>query len=153
MQTVKLPQITQGGASGGGTKVLGAETVTTYYDTASRPQWMAGGFGWGTYVAESRRDDYGKVTALDLGNTYGAVASYTYDEVTQRLTGIAVKREQIDGTDLNVAYTYDKAGNLTSATDTPGNLLLGQKPDRQCFTYDEVASPDRGVDEQGERVW
>ncbi|UJP39147.1 RHS repeat-associated core domain-containing protein [Cellulomonas palmilytica] len=136
VQTVKLPQITQGGASGGGTKVLGAETVTTYYDAASRPQWMAGGFGWGTYVAESRRDDYGNLTALDLGNTYGAVASYRYDEVTQRLTGIAVKREQINGTDLNVAYTYDQAGNLTSATDTPGNLLLGQKPDRQCFTYD-----------------
>ena len=76
------------------------------------------------------------MTALDLGNTYGAVASYTYDEVTQRLTGIAVKREQINGTDLNVAYTYDQAGNLTSATDTPGNLLLAQKPDRQCFTYD-----------------
>ncbi len=47
IKTVKLPQITKGGAKDGGANVLGAETVTTYYDAASRAQWMAGGFGWG----------------------------------------------------------------------------------------------------------
>ena len=46
----------------------------------------------------------------------------------------AARARQVDP--RTALCTDDQAGNLTSATDTPGNLLLGQKPDRQCFTYD-----------------
>ncbi|GMA25849.1 hypothetical protein GCM10025864_36080 [Luteimicrobium album] len=132
-----LPKITTGGSSGG-SAVLGQEKVTTYYDTASQARWMGGGFGWGTYVAESRFSAYGQPLAIDLGNTYGAVASYRYDEVTRRLTSVALKREQITGTDLAVSYKYDAAGNVTSVTDQPTNGALGGTAgqDNQCFRYD-----------------
>ena len=60
-----------------GSTILGAETVTTVYDAASSmPSWMSGGFGWGVYVASSRFAADGRPLLTDLGNTYGAVASY-----------------------------------------------------------------------------
>ena len=136
IKTLKLPQVTKKGAKGGGTNVLGAETVTTYYDAASRAQWMAGGFGWGTYVAEAVHDDAGRSIVLDLGTTYGAAVSYSYDPATQRLTRIALDREQYSGTDLDIAYSYDDAGNLVSAFDVPSNKAANLLPDRQCYRYD-----------------
>ena len=48
---------------------MGKETVTTVYDDASMPHWQTGGFGWGTYVAESLFDAEGRPLAMDLGNT------------------------------------------------------------------------------------
>jgi RHS repeat-associated protein len=118
--------------------VLGQEQVSTYFDSASMPRWMAGGFGWGTYVAESRFTAFGQPLLTDLGNTYGAVVSYQYDEVTNRLTDVALKREQIRGTDLAVSYGYDPAGNVTSVLDRPTNAALGGAAavDNQCFAYD-----------------
>ncbi|WP_444665205.1 RHS repeat domain-containing protein [Cellulomonas sp. CW35] len=136
VESLALPAVTTEGASGG-EGVLGAETVRTYYDQASKPRWMAGGFGWGTYVADSRYDFTGQPNALDLGTTYGAAVAYSYDDLTRRLTGVALMREQIGGTDLDVTYTYDDAGNLTSAVDEPGNTALGvHRCDVQNFRYD-----------------
>ncbi|WP_460709106.1 hypothetical protein, partial [Myceligenerans halotolerans] len=76
---------------------LGQETVTTHFDESSLPEWMGGGFGWGTYVAASGRTILGESSWLDLGNTYAAVVSYRYEEGTRRLEGIALDRERIDG--------------------------------------------------------
>ncbi|MCF4121994.1 hypothetical protein L1785_13500 [Antribacter sp. KLBMP9083] len=131
-----LPAIT----SSTGVQVLGKETVTTTYDTASQPSWLSGGFGWGTYVADSRTDAYGRTAALDLGTTYGAVVSYQYEHGTARLTNIALDRERINYTDLNVTYAYDQAGNVTSIKDQPGNPALAgpTHEDNQCFTYDAL---------------
>lgn len=131
-----LPAITS--ASGG--QILGKETVTTTYDAASQPSWLSGGFGWGTYVADSRTDAYGRTAALDLGTTYGAVVSYQYEYGTARLTNIALDRERINYADLNLIYTYDQAGNVTSIKDQPGNPALVEpaEQDNQCFTYDAL---------------
>ncbi|GAA1854178.1 RHS repeat-associated core domain-containing protein [Myceligenerans crystallogenes] len=117
---------------------LGKETVTTYYDSASMPEWMGGGFGWGTYVAASERTVYGEQSWMDLGNTYAAVVSYEYDEFTRRLSNISVDRERISGTDLAVSYTYDKAGNVLSQTDMPSVNDYGVSADGQCFEYDAL---------------
>ncbi|WP_460754848.1 polymorphic toxin-type HINT domain-containing protein [Myceligenerans cantabricum] len=124
VESVTLP------AAGG----LGQETVTTHFDESSLPEWMGGGFGWGTYVAASGRTIYGEQSWLDLGNTYAAVVSYQYDEATRRLENIALDRERINGTDLDVTYTYDAAGNILSQTDVPG--VEGLEADGQCFDYD-----------------
>ncbi|MBT0995412.1 RHS repeat-associated core domain-containing protein [Cellulomonas sp. DKR-3] len=136
-EQVLLPAISQqvGGIE---SKVLGAERVTTYYDSASTPRWMAGGFGWGTYVADSRTSVYGEPLAMDLGNTYGTVASYRYDAVTRRVARISLDREQVDGTDLSLQYAYDDAGNVISAKDRP-TASSGQldRQDNQCFEYDD----------------
>lgn len=122
-----------------GSKVLGQETVTTTYDaTSSMPSWMGGGFGWGVYVAASRYAADGRPVLTDLGNTYGAVVSYQYDRGTQRLTGISLDRERINGTELGLAYDYDPAGNVTSMKDAPTNTVLtgAASQDNQCFDYD-----------------
>ncbi|WP_250443853.1 RHS repeat-associated core domain-containing protein [Actinotalea sp. C106] len=134
---VTLPKVTEAGSAGGAT-VLGQEKVTTYFDSASMPRWMGSGFGWGTYVAESRYTAYGQPLLMDVGNSYGAVVSYQYDDVTNRLTHVALKREQVVGTDLAVSYGYDAAGNVTSVKDKPTNAVLSgpQFEDNQCFGYD-----------------
>ncbi|MBO1751237.1 hypothetical protein J4G33_05420 [Actinotalea sp. BY-33] len=134
---VTLPKVTEAGSAGGAT-VLGQEKVTTYFDSASMPRWMGGGFGWGTLVAESRYTAYGQPLLMDMGNSYGAVVSYQYDDVTNRLTHVALKREQVVGTDLAVSYGYDAAGNVTSVKDKPTNAVLAgpQFEDNQCFGYD-----------------
>ncbi|MGV8885411.1 MAG: polymorphic toxin-type HINT domain-containing protein [Microbacteriaceae bacterium] len=129
-----LPEV----KSADGITRLGSEIVTTRFDTASVPSWMSGGFGWGTYVAESRYDSEGRLLVADLGNTYGAYASYNYDEGTKRLKGIALTREGFDNTAVNVNYSYDAAGNVLSAKNQPtaaaqsGTALQ----DNQCFNYD-----------------
>ena len=135
--SVALPAVT----SAGGTKALGAEIVTTRYDTASMPSWMSGGFGWGTYVAESRFTSDGKPLVMDLGNTYGEITSYRYEDGTNRLLGVALDREGVTGTDLNVSYTYDAAGNVTSQSDRPTAAAVSgeAKQDNQCLGYDGLA--------------
>lgn len=130
--TQTLPAVT----GPNGTSVLNREEVTTHYDAASLPEWMGGGFGWGTYVADSRRDAWGRQGFLDLGNTYGTVVSYLWEEGTNRLTNLRLDRERIGGTELDLRYTYDQAGNITSITDDP--TAVGRATDKQCFRYDAL---------------
>ncbi|MEV5635960.1 RHS repeat-associated core domain-containing protein [Agromyces sp. NPDC052230] len=122
-----------------GKTILGAETVTTVYDAASSmPSWMSGGFGWGVYVATSQFAADGRPLLTDLGNTYGAAVSYRYEDGTKRLSGISLDRERINGTELDLHYTYDQAGNVTSIKDTPTSPPLAGAgfQDNQCFNYD-----------------
>ncbi|WP_460707501.1 polymorphic toxin-type HINT domain-containing protein [Myceligenerans halotolerans] len=127
---------------------LKRETVTTGYTATGMPEWMAGGFGWGTYVAEARFNAYGELLYQDLGNTYGTVVSYQYEPGTRRLEQVSLDRERISGKDLNVKYAYDQAGNILSAKDVPTHE--GMAADRQCYTYDglnrltEAWTPDSG---------
>ncbi|RMI14436.1 RHS repeat-associated core domain-containing protein [Cellulomonas triticagri] len=122
IQSMKLP-------AGGG---LGAETVTTRYDSLSRPEWMAGGSGWGVYVADTIYDVYGETLRQDLGNTSAFFVNYLYEEGTRRLQKTWVEREGVAGLDMDLTYTYDQAGNPTSVVDRP----TGKAVDAQCFAYD-----------------
>jgi len=119
-----------------GVTQLGGEVVTTRFDTASMPSWMSGGFGWGTYVAESRFAADGRPLLADLGNTYGAITSYQYEDGTNRLVGVSLDREGFNGTDVDITYGYDAAGNVTSMSDRPTKLAGSQLEDNQCFGYD-----------------
>jgi len=132
--SIALPAV----VSTGNVTQLGSERVTTRYDSASIPSWMSGGFGWGTYVAESRFAADGRPLLADLGNTYGAIQSYSYEDGTKRLEGIALNRERFSGTDVNLKYTYDDAGNVTSAKDRPTSAAFAgaANQDNQCFSYD-----------------
>lgn len=121
--------------------VLGAEHVTTFYDDAGMPVWMGGGFGWGTYVADSQFTADGKPLAMDLGNTYGAVVTYDWDHKSGRLNGIGLDRERFDGRDVDITYGYDDAGNVLSIKDTPevgdaANSDAQVNDDNQCFDLD-----------------
>lgn len=116
---------------------LSKETVTNHFDDeTSVAEWMGGGFGWGTYVASSRTDVFGRLSYLDLGNTYGTVVSYGYEVGTDRLTNVKLDRERIGGTELDISYAYDDAGNVLSAKDKP--TAAGRAADRQCYQYDAL---------------
>ncbi|WP_146197287.1 RHS repeat-associated core domain-containing protein [Promicromonospora sp. AC04] len=116
---------------------LRKETVTTQYDDdTSVAEWMGGGFGWGAYVASSRTDVYGRLSFLDLGNTYGTVVSYGYEIGTSRLQSVKLDRERIGGTELDLTYSYDEAGNVLSVKDRPTST--GRAADRQCYEYDAL---------------
>lgn len=129
----KLPAVT----TDAGTTVLGAETITTRYDSAGVASWMGGGFGWGTYVAKSETNLDGKPRLLDLGNTYGATITYDWDASTNRLSSIALDRERVNGSELNLQYAYDPAGNITSIVDAPTNTTAAAGfTEAQCFNYD-----------------
>ncbi|MFE7506926.1 RHS repeat-associated core domain-containing protein [Promicromonospora sp. NPDC057488] len=127
------------GASTAGALVLGAEHVTTFYDDAGMPVWMGGGFGWGTYVADSQFTADGKPLAMDLGNTYGAVVTYDWDYASGRLDGINLDRERFSGRDVAMTYGYDDAGNVRSISNKPA-VGDGTNPrandDNQCFDLD-----------------
>lgn len=116
---------------------LSKETVTTHFDEeTSVAEWMGGGFGWGTYVASSRTDVFGRLSYLDLGNTYGTVVSYGYEVGTSRLMNVKLDRERIGGTELDIRYAYDDAGNVLSAKDKP--TAAGRAADQQCYQYDAL---------------
>lgn len=116
---------------------LSKETVTNHFDDeTSVAEWMGGGFGWGTYVASSRTDVFGRLSYLDLGNTYGTVVSYGYEVGTSRLANVKLDRERIGGTELDISYAYDDAGNVLSAKDKP--TAVGRAADRQCYQYDAL---------------
>jgi RHS repeat-associated protein len=129
---VTYPQVTDDD----GTLVLGQETVTTRFDDRSMPSWMSGGFGWGTYVADARWEFDGKPRAHDLGNTYGAAVTYLWDAVTRELSNVSLNRERVEGAEVDVAYTYDAAGNVTSVIDAPTHPAGAGQGDAQCFRYD-----------------
>ncbi|MBE1875988.1 polymorphic toxin-type HINT domain-containing protein [Myceligenerans pegani] len=121
--------------------VLGKEHVTTFYDDAGLPVWMGGGFGWGTYVADSQFTAEGRPQAMDLGTTYGAVATYGYEHGTGRLERIGLSREQYDTRDVDMALEYDPSGNVTAIRNSPGvgdaaNGNPQANDDNQCFDYD-----------------
>ncbi|KQQ94606.1 hypothetical protein ASF62_11090 [Leifsonia sp. Leaf325] len=125
-------------AKADGTSILNQEKVTTGYNASSMPSWMGGGFGWGIYVASAKYNFDGKTLATDLGSTYGAAVTYKYDAITQRLSNINLDRAGISATEVDMSYTYDPAGNVTSLKDQPKNTALDTEAlrDNQCFNYD-----------------
>ena len=111
---------------------LNAETVTTYYDALSLPEWMSGGLGWGVYVAGSLYSTYGDAIQYDLGGAYSAFVNWNYETGTRRRAQTWVEVEGTPGYAMDVTYAYDDAGNPTSITDAPTTGT----GDAQCFTYD-----------------
>lgn len=123
------PKSTKLPAAGG----LRAETVTTQYDAVSMPMRTSGGLGFGMYQGLAEYDAYGKLVQSIVGSTYFIYVGHTYETGTNRLTGTWVNREIAPATyDLQTTYTYDDAGNPTSAVDAP---TTGDG-ETQCFTYD-----------------
>ena len=113
---------------------LAQETVTTYYDELSVPEWTGGGDGFGAYVAGSSYSVFGQPLVYDLGTSAASLLSYSYEAGTRRLDRTWLVREGAAGYDLDLAYTYDDAGNPTSVVDTP--TVAGGQGDAQCFAYD-----------------
>ena len=78
-----------------------------------------------------RNVDYsvnGQITRIEFGN--GNVTTYTYHPYNLRLTKIKTSGSQ-NNVIQDLSYTYDKAGNITSITDTVNTAS-------QTFKYDEL---------------
>jgi RHS repeat-associated protein len=117
---------------------LPAETVTYNYDNFGQLSTLGGA---STIVSAATYTAFGEPTQYRFGPSGGSNAWQTlyYDEATRRPTGEIVERNvgvaEVD--DNN--YTYDPAGNVTSATDTIPSTTPGVTTpvtDTQCFTYD-----------------
>jgi len=109
---------------------LGEETVVSDYDDLGHQVNMQGLFT--RYVSASRYTERGLLAGYTLG--VGATAmnlDWSRDQATDRLTrATAVPTGQPIVADLH--YSYDPAGNLTKAADTPQT----GGADTQCFGYD-----------------
>ncbi|MDF9878676.1 RHS repeat-associated core domain-containing protein [Cellulosimicrobium cellulans] len=111
---------------------MSAETVTTDYDSRSMPERTGGGLGWGSYVSNTQYSVYGEPLVTDLGSGYSQMLNHSYEDDTRRPARTWLQREGQTSLDLDVRYTYDDAGNITSIADTPGTRAA----DVQCFAYD-----------------
>ena len=111
---------------------LPAETVTTGYNAAGRPDSLAGTSG---YVDSLSYTNLGQPLQYTMGSSGEPVyLTDSYDPQTSRLTEqdtqIGTGQTSVD--DLH--YAYDDVGDVTSKTDIPSGA--GAATDVQCFAYD-----------------
>ncbi|MEV8554723.1 RHS repeat-associated core domain-containing protein [Streptomyces glaucescens] len=110
---------------------LAAETLTYGYTPTRLPDTLQGLTG---IVQNTDYLPAGEHIRTTLGVSSAAdwtEINYAYEDGTQRLARQTVVSENHTGTDADIHYRYDKAGNPTEIDDrstSPG--------DKQCFTYD-----------------
>jgi YD repeat-containing protein len=134
---------------------VGDQTVTYNLDDWARPTSTTTGAG-ALLVAGTTYTRYGEVQRIEQGAT-GARAwqSFYYDTNTRRQTRTVVDAEVPKPMQSDVRYTYDDAGNITSAAD----LTMDAPADVQCFRYDSLrrlteawtGSPNDWQEGNGER--
>lgn len=117
---------------------LPVEVLHYTYDSQGRPREMHGERG---YVQETYYTAYGETARLTLGSQVGGFTwiDHAYEPGTRRLTDLRVKREGTTGFDQHLAYTYDQAGNILTATDAPSpasTTFAGVRT--ECYTYDDL---------------
>ncbi|MEV8597620.1 polymorphic toxin-type HINT domain-containing protein [Streptomyces sp. NPDC052012] len=110
---------------------LGTETLTYGYTATRLPDTLQGLTG---IVQNTDYLPAGEQTRTTLGVSSTAdwtEINYSYEDGTKRLARQTVVSETHTGTDADIHYRYDKAGNPTEIDDrstSPG--------DKQCFAYD-----------------
>ncbi|MGB4268762.1 MAG: RHS repeat-associated core domain-containing protein, partial [Spirochaetota bacterium] len=85
------------------------------YDAGGQVRGVTGYYG-GTrsdYVKNIQYDEYGSRIKVEYGN--GVVSQYRYEEAMHRL--VQLKTNRGDSILQNIAYTYDKAGNILTRTE------------------------------------
>lgn len=122
--TTRVPTI-DGGA-------LGTETLTQGYTSLGQPASLSTSIPTATTLVPSiAYTGYGELAQLTLQTNGGNAAyqTYTYAAGTRRLVEQQSSRQTAPTTLADQHYTYDTAGNLIQASDTPNN-------DNQCYSYD-----------------
>jgi RHS repeat-associated protein len=116
---------------------LGAESVSTDYNSLALPTALSGSSG---YLLAASYSALGQAEQLTLGTssaagTKKAYITNTFEEGTDRLTRSAVT-DQTHGYELQeLNYTYDDVGNVLAISD-PTTLGGSGAADNQCFSYD-----------------
>ncbi|MGB4268098.1 MAG: hypothetical protein WBK20_02835, partial [Spirochaetota bacterium] len=87
------------------------------------------------YVKNIEYDEYGSRTKVEYGN--GVVSTYSYDAQMHRL--INLKTVKGDSNLQNIAYSYDKVGNITSRSENGIVMSDNQvKNIRHTYSYDSL---------------
>ncbi|MGW4800661.1 RHS repeat domain-containing protein, partial [Nonomuraea sp. NPDC004297] len=112
---------------------LAAENLVHTYDDFLRPVRLTGNLG--TYVGATDYTPTGKLMMLEFGAVTGKRAwqTFTHEWATQRLATTRTLRENVDGSDRDVTYRYDDAGNIRSIADASRDGV-----DTQCFSDDAL---------------
>jgi RHS repeat-associated protein len=112
---------------------LPAETVTHTYDGVTGLPVKTPG-----YVQQSHYNEFGEPLQVAMGTSSSSqwtYSQYAYDISTKRLSESQVRRDAAPNSyDADIHYTYDPAGDVTSAADTPTSGVN----DVQCFQYDPL---------------
>jgi RHS repeat-associated protein len=109
---------------------LPAESVFYSYTTSGLLTTVAGNNDYTTFVQYSPT---GQVQRTTLGDTpKQAVQTYTYDTSTGRIIGINDNVQNLTPSADAITYTYNPAGDLTSAKDVQN----AASTDLQCYQYD-----------------
>ncbi|MCP4288809.1 MAG: hypothetical protein GY792_31030, partial [Gammaproteobacteria bacterium] len=106
----------------------GEQVITTYNDRGM-PKGLD---GTDTYVdaAQTQYDILGRLTQLELGNSI--TTAYNYYPFTT--DGGRLENLTVEGNLLDLTYTYDNAGNITTIEDTSSAIV----DQTQTFTYDTL---------------
>jgi YD repeat-containing protein len=113
--------------------LIGTESYGIGYNDAGLP--VATG-GLDTYVAWADYDPHGRLLrATDSVMPKQMVVTNSWDEPTGRLLNSTVSKEDGNAAVDSTSYTYNPAGQITSATDTQDGGGAAST-DRQCFGYD-----------------
>ncbi|MFG2064608.1 RHS repeat-associated core domain-containing protein [Micromonospora sp. NPDC048871] len=137
LERMKLPRV-------GG---LESEIVNHTYDDLGNVTRVVGTMsssGTNTvYVDATTQSPFGELLQRKLGveDQPQAYQSYTYDDVTRRLTGFYFDRDATIPNVAAVQYEYDPAGNVLSMANRPQDDDDNPRPaasDVQCFQYDHL---------------
>ncbi|MGW5779415.1 ricin-type beta-trefoil lectin domain protein [Streptomyces sp. NPDC003863] len=111
------------------------DDMVYYYDKRGEMYKYA---GYNTYDTQTEFDAFGRPIRSTV-NPFGTqvVTTLDYDQGSGRLRNQYLdKQTSQNGAVQQTSYTYDKAGHLTSLTNTPDNDPT--KRDRECFTRDHL---------------
>jgi len=115
---------------------LVSEKVAYNYDALGNITQVA---GVGSIISGTLYSPFGEVLQRDMGPTLGksVYLSREYEEGTRRLLRQSVSRQGSATTkDMDLRYSYDPAGRVTSVADLAGD---SSRWDRQCFRYDYLS--------------
>ncbi|MDN3357330.1 polymorphic toxin-type HINT domain-containing protein [Actinomadura sp. DC4] len=123
---------------------LPAEKVSTRYSgITGTPLALTSDLGSGyTYVKRNYYWSTGELAQRDYGSAGDIARAYTYEDPTDRLTRVRTIMGNAGDSPSdaqNDTYAYDKAGDVTSITDTLATVGEDEIPQRQCFTYDGIS--------------
>ncbi|MFI7225178.1 RHS repeat domain-containing protein [Nonomuraea angiospora] len=110
---------------------LAAETVTYDYDGLRQPVRVT---GLSSYVTDARYSKLGETLQYELSTGARKTwLTFTHEEGTRRMIRSQLDRDSGTSSDLDLNYSYDPAGNVTSIADKAAGVQ-----DTQCFTYDHL---------------
>lgn len=110
---------------------LPAEFLNFAYNDVGSQSWLTSSLT--TYVGDVSYNKLGEVTQRVIGfEDKRTSITYEIDEPTGRLVNTSAV-PQLQPAVMNMAYSYDDAGNLVRIADSPGSAVPS---DTQCYEYD-----------------